>query len=73
MVLASLQISNLKEEKNHKMPQDNNTIVAKPFVKWAGGKGQLLSQLANHLPQDLKKRHSEEKEDFLKIITLKVA
>ena len=55
------------------MTQDNHTIVAKPFVKWAGGKGQLLSQLANHLPQDLKKRHSEEKEDFLKIITLKVA
>ena len=24
---------------------------AKPFLKWAGGKGQLLSQLAIHLPQ----------------------
>ena len=24
---------------------------AKPFLKWAGGKGQLLSQLATHLPQ----------------------
>ena len=24
---------------------------AKPFVKWAGGKGQLLSQLAAYLPQ----------------------
>lgn len=26
---------------------------AKPFIKWAGGKGQLLSQLDRHLPQQL--------------------
>jgi len=26
---------------------------AKPFLKWAGGKGQLLSQLEQHLPEDL--------------------
>lgn len=26
---------------------------AKPFVKWAGGKGQLLSQLDQHLPDEL--------------------
>ena len=46
---------------------------AKPFLKWAGDKSQLLSQLDNRLSQDLKKRHSEEKKTFLKIITLKVA
>ena len=27
--------------------------AAKPFIKWAGGKGQLLSQLDEHLPQQL--------------------
>ncbi|MDO4980059.1 MAG: hypothetical protein Q4E58_04020 [Prevotellaceae bacterium] len=27
---------------------------AKPFLKWAGDKSQLLSQLDNHLSQDLK-------------------
>lgn len=26
---------------------------AKPFLKWAGGKGQLLSQLDSHLPRQL--------------------
>lgn len=28
-------------------------ISAKPFLKWAGGKGQLLSQLDQHLPRNL--------------------
>ncbi len=27
--------------------------VAKPFIKWAGGKGQLLSQLEAHLPYQI--------------------
>ena len=28
---------------------------AKPFLKWAGGKGQLLSQLSEHLPNRISK------------------
>ena len=31
-------------------------VKAKPFVKWAGGKGQLLEQLDRLLPSDLAKR-----------------
>lgn len=30
-------------------------IEAKPFLKWAGGKGQLLSQLSEHLPERISK------------------
>lgn len=30
------------------------TTEAKPFLKWAGGKGQLLAQLDHHLPRDIK-------------------
>ena len=28
-------------------------MEAKPFIKWAGGKGQLLTQLDKHLPKQL--------------------
>lgn len=30
------------------------SIIARPFLKWAGGKGQLLSQLETYLPASLR-------------------
>ena len=32
----------------------NNEILAKPFLKWAGGKGQLLHQFFSFYPRELK-------------------
>lgn len=31
-------------------------MTAKPFIKWVGGKGQLLSQIETVLPKDLQKK-----------------
>ena len=31
--------------------EQNNVMIAKPFVKWAGGKGSIISQLIANLPQ----------------------
>lgn len=33
-------------------------IIVKPFLKWAGGKTQLLSELVKHLPTTLKNTHT---------------
>jgi DNA adenine methylase len=38
---------------------------AKPFLKWAGGKGQLISQLEQHLPDDLKEKEFTYFEPFV--------
>lgn len=40
-------------------------MVAKPFLKWAGGKGQLLSQLDKYLPQQLDGKHFTYIEPFV--------
>ena len=29
--------------------------IAKPFLKWAGGKGQLINDIEEHLPVELRK------------------
>ena len=38
---------------------------AKPFLKWGGGKGQLISQLEHHLPLDLKEQEFTYIEPFV--------
>ena len=38
---------------------------AKPFVKWAGGKGQLLTQLSDNLPQILSEQQFTYIEPFV--------
>ena len=38
---------------------------AKPFLKWAGGKGQLLSQLDQHLPAELNQQQFTYIEPFV--------
>lgn len=38
--------------------EQNNIMIAKPFVKWAGGKGSLISQLIEYLPQDFVEQQS---------------
>lgn len=36
--------------------QTSNTMRAKPFLKWAGGKGQLLTQFEQLFPRELHTR-----------------
>lgn len=46
-------------------PKENNISIAKPFVKWAGGKGQLLTQLDALLPIGLDEREFTYIEPFV--------
>ena len=42
-----------KPEDLRKSKPTKTTDAARPFVKWAGGKGQLLDVLKSNLPKDL--------------------
>lgn len=37
----------------HTIKSEDNTVFAKPFMKWAGGKSQLIPELSSRLPKDL--------------------
>lgn len=39
------------------MPDPSAYPPARPFLKWAGGKRQLLAQIESHLPEALKRGH----------------
>ena len=39
--------------------------IAKPFVKWAGGKGQLLSEIRKKYPADLGRGINKYAEPFI--------
>lgn len=44
----------LENKKNIDNLKENNNLKAKPFLKWAGGKTQLLNQFENLYPEILK-------------------
>lgn len=37
----------------HTIKTEDNTIFAKPFLKWAGGKSQLIPELSSRLPKEI--------------------
>lgn len=39
---------------NKKMPVSDSTQPARPFLKWAGGKRQLLEQIESYFPEELR-------------------
>ena len=38
------------------MESSQDTLFAKPFVKWVGGKTQLLEEVQKSLPRDIANR-----------------
>lgn len=46
------------EKRAYKMPhtEQQSQHAAKPFLKWAGGKSQLLAQFDQYLPESLEER-----------------
>lgn len=45
--------------------EKENSMIAKPFVKWAGGKGQLLSDIRKTYPKELGKQITKYAEPFV--------
>lgn len=43
----------------------SNKTIAKPFLKWAGGKTQLLSDIESNLPEDIKTKNYTFIEPFI--------
>ncbi|MBU4561445.1 DNA adenine methylase [bacterium] len=43
-----------RKKSKYKQYKNKNKINAKPFVKWAGGKTQILDELARRLPVNIK-------------------
>lgn len=37
----------------HTIKSEDNTFFAKPYMKWAGGKSQLIPELASRLPKEI--------------------
>ena len=44
--------------------------AAKPFLKWAGGKSQLLAQFDQHLPESLEERNFTYIEPFVRRLNI---
>ena len=42
--------------KRTRLAKEHNNITAKPFVKWAGGKGALIKHLLEYLPNDFEEQ-----------------
>ncbi|MEG2014012.1 MAG: DNA adenine methylase, partial [Anaerovoracaceae bacterium] len=48
-----------------KIYENKNSVIAKPFVKWAGGKGQLLSDIRKTYPKELGETITKYAEPFV--------
>jgi len=47
------------------MNKNIQDLTAKPFVKWAGGKGQILNEIRKKYPSDLSGRIKKYSEPFI--------
>ena len=48
-----------------KLLQDSNSVVVKPFLKWAGGKTQILEEIRAKYPIQLGKSINKYAEPFV--------